>query len=325
MILAGDCGGTKTELALYEQRNGKPIKIISEKFFNKDFLTLEDIIFSFLKDKNEKIESGCIGIAGPVEEGKVISTNLLWELDENVLSENLGIEKFKLANDLEAIAAAVSVMDEKDLIVIYKGVSSSYRNNKVIIGPGTGLGIAALIDLGDNYKIVATEGGHTDFAPSNEIETELFKYLKKEFRHVSWERVASGLGLVNIFNFLKITWYSHINDELSARMEIEDPGAVISDEALKKDNPICVKALDIFSSVLGALSGNMVLNYKAMGGVYLGGGIPLKIIEKFKEGTFIDSFLNKGRLSYIVEKTPVYIINNESAGTFGAALLAQQL
>jgi len=325
MILAGDCGGTKTELALYEQENEKPVKIISEKYFNKNFSTLEDIVFSFLSDKNTKIESACIGIAGPVEEGRVISTNLLWDLDERILSENLGIEKFKLANDLEAIASAVSVIEEKDLIIIYKGAESEYRANKVIIAPGTGLGVAALVDIGDNYKIVATEGGHTDFALTDEIEIELLKYLKKEFKHVSCERVASGLGLVNIFNFLKSTWYSHIDEELSARMENEDPGLVISDEALKKNNPICLKALDIFASVLGAVSGNLVLNYKAIGGVYLAGGIPMKIIEKLKDGTFMKSFLNKGRLSYIVEKTPVYIINDESAGTHGAALLAQRL
>ena len=325
MILAGDCGGTKTELALYEKKNKKPVKVISEKYFNKDFSTLEDIIFSFLRDKNAKIESACIGIAGPVENGKVISTNLLWDLDEKSLSKTLGIEKFKLANDLEAIAAAVSVIEEKDLIIIHKGSGSNYQANKVIIAPGTGLGVAALIDDGDKYKIVATEGGHTDFAPTNEIEIELLKYLKKEFKHVSCERVTSGLGLVNIFNFLKITWYSHINEELSARIENEDPSAVISDEALKKNNPICVKTLDIFASVLGAVSGNMVLNYRATGGLYFGGGIPLKIIEKFKDGIFMKSFLNKGRLSYIVEKTPVYIINDESAGTSGAALLALQL
>jgi len=324
MILAGDCGGTKTELALYEQKKDELKKIVSEKYLNNDFSNLEDIIFSFLKNKNVKIESACIGIAGPVEKGKVVSTNLLWDLDEKILSENLGIEKFKLANDLEAIAAAVSAIEEEDLITIYKGAALNDGNNKVIVAPGTGLGVAALINIGNNYKIVATEGGHTDFAPTNEIEIELLKYLKKEFKHVSCERVASGIGLVNIFNFLKITWYSHIDEELSARMENEDPGSVISDEALKK-NPICMKTLDIFASVLGAVSGNMVLNYKATGGVYLGGGIPLKIVEKFKDGTFIKSFLNKGRLSYIVERTPVYIINDESVGTSGAALLAQRL
>jgi len=324
MILAGDCGGTKTELALYEQENGKPVKVIFEKYLNKNFSALEDIIFSFLSDKNAKIESACIGVAGPVEEGKVISTNLLWDLDERILSENLGIGKFKLANDLEAIATAVSLIDEEDLITIYKG-GSNYQANKVVIAPGTGLGVAALIEIGGYYKIVATEGGHTDFAPTNEIEIELLKYLKKEFKHVSCERVASGLGLVNIFSFLKSTWYNSLNEELSARMENEDPGSVITDEALKKNNPICVKALDIFASILGSVSGSMVLNYKATGGVYLAGGIPLKIIEKFKDGTFIESFLNKGRLSYIVEKTPVYIINDESAGTYGAALLAQRL
>ncbi|MEO6693971.1 MAG: glucokinase [Ignavibacteria bacterium] len=325
MILAGDCGGTKTELALYELQRGSLIKIISEKYFNKNFSCLEDIIFSFLQDKNKKIEAACIGIAGPVDKGKVVSTNLLWDLDEKILSENLGIEKFKLANDLEAIAASISETDEKNLITIYEGDLTAVKFNKVVIAPGTGLGVAALIWTGNECKINSTESGHTDFAPIDEIQTKLLKYLKKEFNHVSYERIVSGPGLVNIFNFLKSTWYSSIDEELSARMENEDPSSVISDEALKNTYPVCVKSLDIFMSVLGAVSGNMVLNYKATGGVYLGGGIPMKIIEKFKDDTFINSFFNKGRLSYIVKKTPVYVIADESAGTFGAALLALEI
>lgn len=324
MILSGDCGGTKTELALYELQDGKLIKIFSERFYNKYFTSLEDIAFSFLRDKNTRIESACIGIAGPVEDGKVISTNLLWHLDQKLLSVNLGIEKFKLANDLEAIAAAVSIIEEKDLIKIYNG-EGIFKGNKIVIAPGTGLGIAALISEESGFRTAATEGGHADFAPTNEIETGLLSYLKKEFAHVSYERVASGPGLVNIFNFLRSTWYSTISDELSFRMNNEDPPQVITDEALNNNYPICNKALDIFMSILGSVCGNAVLNYKATGGVYLAGGIPLKILQKFREDIFINSYLNKGRLSYIVEKTPVYIINKESPATFGAALLALQI
>ncbi|MDQ3021181.1 MAG: glucokinase [Bacteroidota bacterium] len=325
-ILAGDSGGTKTELALFKEQQGRLEKITSQKYFNKDFSNLEDIIIAFLKNKNQnnnfQIDSACIGIAGPVINGKVKSTNLSWELDEKVLSEKFKIKNFRLANDLEIIAAGVAKINEEDLITLYKGKGEKKLNNKVIIAPGTGLGQAVLIYNKGQCNILSTEGGHTDFAPSDEIEIELLKYLKKKFSHVSCERIASGLGMVNIFNFLREINYAQVSNEVLKRFETEDAAAVISEEGLKKQDKTCEKVLDIFASVLGAQSGNMVLNYKSTGGVYIGGKIPLLNIEKFKDGTFIKSYLNKGRLSYLVEAAPVYIIKNPSIGLIGAAMLS---
>ncbi len=332
MILAGDCGGTKTELALFENADGGFKKIFSQKYFNKNFSSLEEIISAFLlnshdvKDKNQtyKIDSACIGIAGPVIDGRAILTNLNWQPDERTLSGKLNIKNFILANDLEIIANAVPLLTDQDLITLYKRDNQETGKNKVILAPGTGLGQAALVNLDGAQIVIATEGGHSDFAPSDEIETELLKYLKNKFGHVSYERIASGMGLINIFNFLKEINYTEVSEEILSRIDNEDAAAVISEEGLNNKNEIFAKALDIFSSVLGAQAGNMVLNFKATGGVYLGGGIPIKIIEKLKDGSFLKSFFNKGRLSYLTEMTPVFVISDPSAGLTGAAIIASK-
>lgn len=325
IILSGDAGGTKTELALFKELNGSLEKLTSQKFFNKDYSNLEDIINSFLTknfDGTSEINSACIGIAGPVINGKVKATNLGWDLDEKILSEKFQIKNFRLANDLEIIAAAVADIDKKNLVTVYNGDGKPKEENKAVIVPGTGLGQAALIYNKAKYNILSTEGGHTEFAPTDDIEIELLKYLKQKFKHVSWERIASGSGLINIFNFLYEINYSEVGRKILKRFETEDNAAVISEEGLNGKDKTCKKALDIFASVLGAQAGNMVLNYKATGGVYLGGAILLKNIDKLKDNIFLNSYLNKGRLSYLVEMTPVYLIKDSSIGLTGAALLS---
>lgn len=322
MILSGDAGATKTELALFSVVEGKLQKIISERFESNDHPSLDAMIRKFLLGKETEITSACIGIAGTVTEGIGRSTNLPWLLDEKELSDKLNIPVFRLANDLEILAAAVPYIQKHDLFTLYEGKYNSENDNKAVIAPGTGLGQAALIYSGDKFTVVATEGGHTDFAASDELEFMLYKYLKNIFGHVSYERIASGLGLVNVFNFLRDSEFEKVSGRVLQRFIDEDPAAVISGEAINKSCPLCEKALDIFASVLGAQAGNMVLNYKATGGVYLGGGIPLKIIEKLKDGTFLRSYFQKGRLSYLPETAPVYVIKDSSAGLMGAAILS---
>ncbi len=322
MILAGDAGATKTELALYSNLNGKLQKHYTERYDSNEHSSLDLIIQKFLQDKKSEITSACIGIAGTVIDGIGRSTNLPWLLDERELSQYLNIPVFKLANDLEILAAAVPFLQKDDLITLFEGNCKSENDNKAVIAPGTGLGQAALIYSGGQYRIVASEGGHTDFAASDELEFGLYKYLKNIYGHVSYERIASGSGLVNVFNFLKDTDFAKVSERILQRFSEEDPAAVISGEAINNSCPVCVKALDIFASVLGAQAGNMVLNYKATGGVYLGGGIPLKIIDKLKDGTFLRSYLHKGRLSYLPETAPVHVIRDKSAGLLGAAILS---
>ncbi len=324
MILSGDAGGTKTELALFKNTNGKLQQVISEKYISKDFSGLSKIIESFLKGTDHKIESACIGIAGTVIDGIGRSTNLPWILDERHLASDLNIETFKLANDLEIIAKAVTVLEQKDVITIYDGDGKKKEGNKVVLAPGTGLGQAALIYENGKYITVATEGGHSDFAASNELEFELYKYSKKKYGHVSYERIASGPGIINVFNFLKDINYSNVSDDLSKKLSSGDEAEVISTEALNKKSRICEKTMDIFASALGAKAGNSVLNYKATGGVYIGGNIALMNIDKLIDGAFLNSYLNKGRLSFLTEMTPVHVIKDKSIGLLGAALIASQ-
>ncbi len=325
MILAGDAGATKTELALFSNKNDKLEKIISQKFSSSDFSSLDDIVRAFLKDKNHKIDSACIGVPGPVFGGKAKSTNLDWLLDEKILSSKLNLKFFKLANDLEAMAESVASLDKGKLTTIYKGAGSPKEGNKVLIAPGTGLGQAAIVCKDGKNIIVSSEGGHTDFAPQSDIEIELLIYLKKKLGHVSYERVASGEGILNIFEFLYDTGFSIVDERILMRIKNEDAAAVISDEGLTKNCKLCEKAIAIFASVSGAQAGNMVLNYNATGGVYLGGGIPLKIPQVFKSKIFKASYLNKGRMSYMTAMTPIHMIMDESAGLLGAAVLAQQI
>nr|HMS66483.1 glucokinase [Ignavibacteria bacterium] len=247
------------------------------------------------------------------------------ELDEQAFSQKFKIGKFRFSNDLESLATSVPFLPENELIKIYNGDGTKREANKAVIAPGTGLGQSALNYSKNKYICLPTEGGHTDFAPSNETEIELLRFLLKKYDHVSYERIICGSGMINIFDFLRSTNKFDINEELIKRIETDDSASVISSEGLSKKSEICEKTIDIFVSILGAQAGNMVLNFKATGGIYLGGGIPVKILNKFKEEKFIQAFLNKGRLSYLCEVTPVYIIKNESAGITGAAIIASRL
>lgn len=325
MILAGDAGATKTELSVFDSDGDRLVKVFSKIYKSKGFHNFEDLLIKFSNEADFDFESGSIGIPAPVFEGKAKATNLNWEFDEKEISKILKIKKFKLVNDLEALAKAVIDIQDENLIEIYKGNKEDRQGNKGILAPGTGLGQAALIFDGDKYITIPTEGGHTDFGPNSEIESELYKFLNKKFGHVSYEKVASGMGIVNIFEFLISSGHGEVNSDFMKSYNEGDKTQVITDEALKNKNTICLKTLDIFLSVLGSQAGNMVLNYKATGGIYLGGGIPVKLSETFRESNFTGSYLSKGKLSYLPERTSVSIINNPSAGTLGAAAIAAEL
>lgn len=323
MILAGDVGGTKTLLALFEVRDNKLVEQKNKKYASNDYDSLEIILTDFIKDGNYKIESAAFGIPGPVIDGKAKATNLKWSLDAKKIYSQFSISKVALLNDLAATAFAVPYLNKTEIIEIKKGSENILSERFAVIAPGTGLGEAFLI-CEDNKKIVlASEGGHSDFAPTNEIEAELFKYLSKKFGRVSYERIISGNGLPNIFNFLVDNKYGNPKHETLERMKTEDRAIVISEIALNKRDKVCEDALEIFVSVLGAHAGNCVLTNLTTGGVYLGGGIPFKILPMLKTKIFLNSFLNKGRLSSLLEATPIYLINNNNAALIGAAWYAE--
>ncbi len=325
MILAGDIGGTKTLLALFKVNDNDLREVKSKRYVSKNFNSLISILNDFLKNEKDVPRCAAFGIPGPVVNRRAKSTNLPWIVEEENLIEKSKIPKVKIVNDLAATAYAIPFLKPEELITIKKGSAEHFSERYAVVAPGTGLGQAFMLCEGNKRIVIPSEGGHSDFAPSNKIETELFLYLKKKYDHVSYERIISGSGMPNIFDFLIEIHHLKPTEITLEKMKTEDKAKVISDMALKKRDEVCEKALDIFVSVLGAYAGNFVLTTMATGGIYLGGGIPIKILPKLKDGTFVKSFSNKGRLNKLVGATPIFLINNNKAALTGAARIAFEI
>lgn len=315
MILAGDIGGTNTRLALFEK--GKRVGD-EEKFPSQKYGSLEEIIAKFLKGK--KVERACFGIAGPVRNGKSKVTNVAWVIDAAKISQSQGIANVFLLNDLEANAYGLKVLKKEELFLLHEGVQQT--GNQGLIAAGTGLGEAGLFWNGKEHIPFACEGGHTDFAPRNADEIDLFLYLQKKFGHVSYERVVSGPGLINIFQFLVSTGREKWTKETKEAMEKSDPARVISDWGSRAKDSACVHALDWFISLYGAEAGNMALKFMSLGGFYIGGGIAPHLVEKLKSGGFQSSFIDKGRFQELLASIPIWVVMNDNAALLGAALFA---
>ena len=322
-VLAGDIGGTNTRLALFRVTHPHFHRIMEKTFKSRDYQGFEGVLREFLKEKRE-IKAACFGVAGPVIEGKVTAMNLPWHVDRELLQNELSLERLTLINDLVANAYGISVLKKADYTIINPGKVK--KGNAVLISSGTGLGEAILFWNGKQHIPSASEGGHVEFGPRNELEMKLFQYLFNRFGHVSYERVLSGTGLGHIYQFLRDSRrFGREPKWLSREMKQEDPAAVISKTAELKRSRLCGKALDMFASIYGAAAGNLALQVMAVGGVYVGGGIAPKIIWKLKDGTFMEAFKNKGRLSEIVAHIPVKVIINDRAALLGAAYHAMEL
>lgn len=326
MILAGDIGGTNARLALYGLEDNTLQRRCSETYSSADYESIIDIINVFKNEYPGKITGACFGIPGPVVNGKVKTTNLSWTVNEEAIAQSLQISSVRLVNDLAAITAAVPHLTSEQVIEVYAGKPGEDTEKKcAVLAPGTGLGVGFIARAFGRTQVFASEGGHTDFAPNTELEIELLKYLRTKYKHVSYERMLSGPGLVNIYNFLKDTGYAQEPAELAEQFKHMDNAAVISQTGLQGTYKISEKALELFASILGAKAGNLVLTFLAAGGVYIAGGIAPKIAEKLTDGTVKQSYVNKGRLSYVVEKTPLYIIQDDKATLLGAASIAGEL
>ena len=321
MILAGDVGGTKTILALFDLQAGKPVKFTEEKFSSKDYPGLEGIIAEFRAQHKEQVIGSCFGVAGPVVKGTVKTPNLPWLIETSTLAKDVGTDRIWLLNDLEATAYGVLTLGDRDLYALNGGVPSNH-DSLGLIAAGTGLGESTIYWDGKHYQALASEGGHADFAPRSRFEIELLSYLIERFGHVSYERVVSGPGLLNIYHFLKDRGYGEEPSWLRARLAAEDPSAVISQTALAKEAEICIQALDLFVAVYGAEAGNLALRAKALGGVFIAGGIAPKIAAKLKDGSFMEAFVDKGRYRDLLRSIPVRLVLNEETGLLGAAAYA---
>ena len=324
MILAGDVGGTKCNLALFSERGGKLTPVFKQRFRSKDFSKFDLIAKEFARVAadhlgDEKIRGAGFGIAGPVINNRVRATNLPWVIDAAVLSQELDIEHIVLVNDLGAWGHSIEHLDPADFVVLNPGLPEP-DSTRALLAAGTGLGEAFLIWDGSRYVVGPSEGGHSDFAPHTEQQIELLRFMRRRYTQVSWELILSGRGFRTLHEF--------INPEIKHASFADpdaDPAPEITINALNKTCPVCVETLNLWTDIYGAEAGNLALKVLALGGVYVAGGIAIKILEKMKDGTFFSSFKDKWHFESLLKNVPVSVIINENAPQLGAAYEALRL
>jgi glucokinase len=320
MILAGDIGGTNARLAYFQPQNGH-LQLVSERVFpSREHKELGEIVSRFVDESGTRPEAACFGIAGPVRNGRVETSNLPWVIEQSRLAKQIQTPATLLINDLEASAWGIGALADTDLVPL-NHVSGPVVGNQAVVAPGTGLGEAGLFWDGTRHHVFACEGGHTDFAPQGELQMELLRYLTARFGHVSYERILSGPGLVSVYEFLRDNGHGKESPEVSAAFQNGDAAAAISKAALGNDE-LASKALDVWIAVYGAEASNLALKIMATGGLFLAGGISPKILGKLKGPRFMENFLDKGRMRPLVESMPVYVVTNDKAGLLGAARCA---
>jgi glucokinase len=347
MILAGDIGGTKTNLALYDWTSERVEPLRMESFHSGDYASLEDILVEFLTPpqpprpvESREIEEGaqadagpsermnlaaaCFGIAGPVIDNRCQTTNLPWIVDGRAIAKQFQIPRVQLLNDLESTAYGVLWLRADELEVLNVGDPPKKRQALALIAAGTGLGEAILFWDGRSYRPMPSEGGHTDFAPNNDQEIELLRYLRSQYLHVSYERLLSGPGLHAVYEFLRDTKKNEPT-WLAETIKVGNPPAEIAQAGLQGQAEIAQQSLDLFASIYGAEAGNLALKALSLDGVYVGGGIAPKLITKLKDGTFMKAFTNKGRYKKLMSQMPVKVIMNPQTALLGAASIAAAL
>jgi len=325
-VLAADVGGTKTLMARYEVRGGTVRLVREETVLSNDFSSLEQVVRAFLDGDGEPVQAGVFGIAGPVIEGRAVPTNFSWEAIEQesiARAMDLDPQRVRLMNDLETTACGVPYLGREDLETVNAGVER--KGNIAVIAAGTGLGQGILFRRGDQVLPVATEGGHASFSPRDDRDVALFRFLRHRFGHVSQERVVSGPGLENVFDYLRTVEKRPVVPAVLHRLETEDARAVIGGAGVAGTCATCREAVDWFVRLYGAQAGNLALTVMALGGVFVGGGIVTKILPRMTTGAFMDSFVDKGRYMDLLEEVPVNIILNPKTALLGAAHAAREM
>ena len=321
LILAADIGGTKADMGLFSVRDGHLIIERISSAPTTSYGSAMSLLDTFLLMDAPKLKAACIGIAGPVIDEAAVAPNLPWNVSLSQLKKSLETDKVELLNDLVATAYGIADLKEDNLVVLQAGEPSS-TGAKALIAPGTGLGEAVLID----GKPLPSEGGHADFAPGNEIEIDLLKYMvHKHETHISWEKVASGPGLQEIYDFVLNTGLASSTPTTIQKLASMDPSSVVATEAMECSDEACRMALNIFISILGAEAGNLALKSLSTGGVFIGGGIPPKILPALKSGAFMERFTSKGRMEKLLRQIPVSVITEPRTALYGAAARAMQL
>ena len=322
MIIAGDVGGTNVRLAYFDSKLKRDPSHL-EKYASRDFSDFSSLLKKFIGVlEGKQVKAACFGVAGPVSQGRCQATNLPWVIDANSLQQELGIPNVWLINDLEANAWGLPVLEPQEFLILNPGIER--EGNAALISAGTGLGEAGLYWNGQKHLPFACEGGHCGFAPTDEEEIELWRYLKKEFEHVSYERVLSGSGIYHIYRFLIDTQREKEPPSLKGIEDQKEPQKLITEMALKKQCPACEHTLHLFSSIYGGEAGNMALKMLATHTVYVGGGIAPRISSILKEGNFMKAFVDKGRFMPMLSNIPVKVILNDQTALLGAARYGYQ-
>jgi len=324
MILAGDIGGTKTSLALYDIQDTSLVPYSQKTFLSKNYSSFNDVIHEFIQMSPEVvITSASFGIAGPIIDERCRTTNLPWDISAQDLRELFGINKVHLLNDLEATAYGMLYLKEDDFIDLNPNATPS-KGNCAVIAAGTGLGEAILYFDGTSYHPIASEGGHCDFAPLNPQQDALLCWLRLRYpEHVSLERILSGPGIAAVYDFLAESNFDIQPDFMKNLDETTDKSARISEGALVYNDPLCVETLRLFSEIYGAEAGNLALKSMSLGGVYIGGGIAPKIVNILQNGTFLNSFVSKGRFETMLRAMPLKVSLNPETALLGAAHYAK--
>src|ERR1700675_1391032 len=319
MILAGDIGATRVVLAAFETESNRLHCVVEKSYMSQQFEGLSPILADFIKTEGIPVHSACLGVAGPVRGGRSKISNLPWVIDAREVAKQLRLDSVGLLNDLEAFAYGIDGLESKDFIALSEGAEEA-EGNLAVISAKTGLGMAGLYWDGFRHHPFACEGGHADFAPRNELQTELLVYLQKKYGRISCERILSGPGIKNIYDFLRDAHKAEEPEWLRTAMSAApDPPALISQMALEGKAAICDQSLSIFVSVFGAETGNCALNLMSPGGIFIGGSIAAKIVPKMKDPLFMESFRDKGRMETILKAIPVKIVANDDSGLIGAA------
>lgn len=324
-LLAGDVGATKTILGIYAAEQGAREPLAEATFSSSHYPSLGALVSAFLAEANLEVQDAVFGVAGPVIDGQTTISNLSWRIEQGELKEALRLRSVILINDVESAAQGVPLLQPADLETLNKGEPVK-DGTKAVIAPGTGLGEAFLTWDGTRYQAHASEGGHADFASTNLLEDDLVQQLRDQWGHVSYERICSGKGIPYIYAYLRESGYAEEPAWLAQELtDTDDPTALIVTAALDNKAQLCIDTLRLFVSILGAEAGNLALKVMAMGGVYLGGGIPLRIISVLKKGTFMEAFCRKGRLSELMSRIAVYVILEPRVALIGAAFRGLEL
>ncbi len=327
-VLAGDIGGTKTLLQLSEPAANGLTTLFEKRFVSADYAKFDSMVADFMQQAvkhGAPPTAACFGIAGPVNGRTGRTTNLPWTLDADKLEPQFNIARVRLINDFQSVGYGIEVLQADDIVTLQPGKEVKH-GTRAIIGAGTGLGHALLIWQDTHYEVVASEAGHSSFAPTDDLQIELLQYLRKRYGHASWERAVSGRGLVNIFDFMLASNKGKQSAALNQARQHEDPAAAISRFAQAGEDELAVKTMDLFVRLYGAQAGNLALTGLATGGVYIAGGVAPKIIDKLKDGSFISAFIDKEqRMQDLLKAMPVHVVVNANVGLLGSAVAAARL